>query len=369
MKCTRSEMKPILENDLLLRACRRQQTERTPVWVMRQAGRYLPAYQKVRSRYDFVTMVRTPRLAAEVTLQPVEHLGVDAAILFSDILVIPEAMGMRLQFAEGQGPHFTEPLTPTGGLQRLRLPEPDRDLDYVYEAIDLVLSQLAGRMPLIGFSGSPWTLAAYMIEGHGSRTFKQVKLWMYNHPDELRELLDLLTAAVLRHLRAQIDAGAHVVQIFDSWAGVLSPDDFRTFSLPYLRRIVDGLRETGVPVILFARGAGHSVVDLAATGADVLGIDWNTDLGVARERVGGAVALQGNLDPAALYARPEVIRREVARVLEKYGLGQGHIFNLGHGILPDVPPEHARVLVQAVKELSPAFHTAAAEVGNLEAGN
>jgi uroporphyrinogen decarboxylase len=343
-----------LQNDLLLRACRRRETERTPVWIMRQAGRYLPAYQQVRAKYDFTTMVRTPELAAEVTVQPVDYLGVDAAILFSDILVVPEALGMKLEFVEGQGPRFTQPLQSGKDLKRLH--SVAGNLDYVYEAIRLTLERLAGQVPLIGFAGAPWTLAAYMIEGQGSRTFKNVKLWMYDHPGDLHNLLDLLTRTVVDHLQNQIRAGAHAVQVFDSWAGILSPEDFKRFSLPYLRQVVAGLQATGAPVILFARGAGHSLVALAATGADVLGIDWNTDLAMARDRVGLAVALQGNLDPCVLYAKPETIRREVARILEKFGPSPGHIFNLGHGILPDVPPENARAMVDAVKEISPRYH-------------
>jgi uroporphyrinogen decarboxylase len=261
---------------------------------------------------------------------------------------------MRLQFVEGKGPQFADPLESGRDLQRLHSCE--ASLDYVYEAIARTLDRLAGRVPLIGFAGAPWTLAAYMIEGQGSRTFKKVKVWLYDHPEEVHRLLELLSEEVVAYLRAQIQAGVHAVQLFESWAGALSPEDFRVFCLPYLRRVIAGLRDVDAPLILFARGAGHSLVAQATTGADVLGIDWNTDIGLARERVGLTVALQGNLDPCILYAQPESIRAEVTKVLEKFGPGSGHIFNLGHGILPDVPPEHALAMVQAVRELSPRFH-------------
>lgn len=341
-----------LKNNILLKACRREPTPRTPVWIMRQAGRYLPEYQKVRSRADFLTMCRTPELAAEVTLQPVEIIGVDAAIIFSDILVIPQAMGMSLNFVEGRGPIFETPLRMEKDFNKLRPVSVEEDLGYVLKALQLVKNELAGSVPLIGFAGAPWTLAAYMIEGHGSKNFTEIKSLMYKAPDLLRGLLDKLSIAVADFLSAQIKAGAQVVQIFDSWAGILTPEDFRTFSLPYITRIVQTIKTMGAPVIVFARNAGHSFEALAGIGADVLSVSWTEDLQDAKKMVNGKVALQGNLDPCALFAPREEIRKQVISVLEKAGNGVGHIFNLGHGILPETPVENAKALVEFVKEES-----------------
>lgn len=352
-------MSASLKNDLLLRACRRQRVPRTPVWIMRQAGRYLPEYQKVRAKADFLTMCRTPELAAEVTLQPVDILGVDAAIVFSDILVIPEAMGLRLRFEEGRGPVFETPVRSEADIQRLEPVEPDEKLRYVFDAIELVRRELAGRVPIIGFAGAPWTLAAYMVEGHGSRDFVHIKQLMYTRPDLLRSLLERLAGAVADFLLGQVQAGASVVQIFDSWAGILTPEQFKAFSLPFIHKVVRAVKQrTDAPIIVFARDAGHSVPELTEIGADVLGVSWREDLAVVRQQVQGKVALQGNLDPCALFAPERILRQEVLNVLQKAGPGPGHIFNLGHGILPQTPVPHAQALVRLVKEESPRFHSA-----------
>lgn len=344
------------KNDLFLRACKRQRLERTPVWMMRQAGRYLPEYRAVRAKSDFLTMVRTPELAAEVTIQPVDLVGVDAAIIFSDILVIPDAMGMQLVMEEAKGPRFPQPLRKKEQFDRMRVVDPEKSLRYVTDAITLTRRMLNGRVPLIGFSGSPWTLAAYMIEGGGTKDFKHIKQLLLDEPETLLSLLKTLAISVRHYLEAQLAAGADAIQIFDTWGGVLAPDHFRKFSLDFLFEIVSTLRRDGAPVIVFAKGANHALADLAAIGADVVGLDWTVDIGTARAAIGDQVALQGNFDPSFLYASPERIRGEVRSILRKYGKGSGHVFNLGHGILPDVPVEHARAMIRAVKEESPAFH-------------
>ena len=338
-------------NDLFLRACRREPVERTPVWLMRQAGRYLPEYRAVRERADFLTMVRTPELAVEVTLQPVELIGVDAAIIFSDILVVPQAMGMALSVEEGIGPRFHQPLRSPADFDRLRDPSPEGDLGYVLDALRLARRELAERVPLIGFAGAPWTLMSYMVEGQGSRAFARAKRLLVEDPARAHALLGRLARAVGEFLAAQVAAGAQAVQLFDSWAGALGPRDFREFALPYMAEAVRIGRRAGAPVIAFAPGAGWALEELAAaTGADVVGIDWQTDAAAARGRLAEyPVALQGNLDPSWLYAAPAVIRERTQRMLEAFG-GRGHVANLGHGIHPDVPPEHARAFVDAVKE-------------------
>jgi uroporphyrinogen decarboxylase len=318
---------------------------------MRQAGRYLPEYQAVRAKADFLTMCRTPDLAAEVTLQPVDIIGVDAAIIFSDILVIPEAMGMALNFHEGRGPVFEAPLRKAKDIDRLRDIEASDDLDYVMRALQLVRKELAGRVPLIGFAGAPWTLAAYMVEGHGSKEFEHIKGMRFGEPGLLHLLLDRLADAVADFLSAQIDAGADVVQLFDSWAGILAPHDFREFSMPYIAKVVQKVRRKGVPVIVFARNAAHSFAELSQSGADALGVSWSEDLAEAKALVGDRVALQGNLDPCALFGPVEMIRKEGVRVLNE-GPEVGHIFNLGHGILPKTPVPNAKALVEIVKEES-----------------
>jgi uroporphyrinogen decarboxylase len=346
----------MFQNDLFLRACKRQRLERTPVWMMRQAGPYLPEYRAVRAKSDFLTMVRTPELAAEVSIQPVDLVRVDAAIIFSDILVIPDAMGMPLVMEEGNGLRFPQPLRKKEQFDRMRVVDPEKSLRYVTDAITLTRRMLNGRVPLIGFSGSPWTLAAYMIEGGGTNDFQHIKQLLLDEPETILALLKTLATSVRLYLEAQLAAGADAIQIFDTVGGVLAPDHFRKFSLDFLFEIVSTLRRDGAPVIVFSKGANHALADLAAIGADVVGLDWTVDMGVARTEIGDQVALQGNLDPSFLYASPERIRGEVRSILRKYGKGSGHVFNLGHGILPDVPVEHVRAMIRAVKEESTAFH-------------
>ncbi len=343
-------------NDLFLRACRRLHVERTPVWMMRQAGRYLPEYRAVRAKTDFMTMVKTPELAAEVTVQPVDIIDVDAAIIFSDILVVPDAMGMPVEMVESRGPVFRVPIRSKADVDVLRVVDPERGLRYVMDAISVTKRLLAGRVPLIGFAGSPWTLATYMIEGSGSKEFKHIARMMLDEPEVVHLLLDKLATAVRLYLEAQIAAGADAVQIFDTWGGFLTPDHYKRFSLDYMFKIVSNLHRDGAPVIIFSKGANHSLSDIADVGADAVSVDWTVDLADVRSRIGDRVAVQGNLNPSYLYASPENIRHEVRSILKKFGRGSGHIFNLGHGIFPDVPVEHARALVRSVKEESPAFH-------------
>ena len=342
-------------NDLFLRACRREPVERVPVWMMRQAVRYLPEYRKVRERADFLTMVGTPELAVEVTLQPVTRLGVDAAIIFSDILVIPQAMGMALSVDEGVGPRFHDPLRSPDDAAKLRDLEPEHDLGYMLEAVRLARRELEGRVPLIGFAGAPWTLMSYMIEGGGSKSFSRAKRFLLEAPQAAHGLLERLARSVGEFLTAQVRAGAQAVQLFDSWASALGPRDFREFALPYLADAVRAARTAGVPVIAFAPGAGWALDEIAAaTAADVIGVDWQTDAAAARRRIGlDRAALQGNLDPCWLYARPEIIRARTEAMLAAFG-GRGHIANLGHGILPDVPVDHASAFVEAVRAWRPA---------------
>ncbi len=345
-----------LQNDLLLRACKRMPVERTPIWIMRQAGRYLPEYRAVRQKADFLTMCKTPELAAQVTLQPIDLIGVDAAIIFSDILVIPEAMGMHLEMHEGVGPVFLNPIRNDRDVDGLKPIDPTFDLKYVLDAVILTTHQLNGRVPLIGFSGSPWTLLAYMVEGQGSKTFSKVKSLIYSHPKLAHRLLNKIADAAADYLCALIDVGVHVVQIFDTWGGILTQDDFEEFSLSYIRKIISKVQAKAVPVILFAKGVHYHLSRLAECGADVLGLDWTMNIGDVRKKVGDRVALQGNLDPAILYAGHEKIKYEAKKILQSFGMGSGHIFNLGHGILPDVPPEHLKILVDFVKKESVSYH-------------
>jgi uroporphyrinogen decarboxylase len=350
-----------LSNDLLLRALLRQPVPRTPVWMMRQAGRYLPEYRATRERAgSFLALCTTPELACEVTLQPLARFRLDAAILFSDILTIPHAMDLGLEFESGEGPRLTRPVRTAADIDRLGVPDPERELRYVLDATRLVRRELAGSVPLIGFAGSPWTVATYMVEGGSSRSFGAIKGLLYGSPRDLHRLLALLTRATCDYLNAQIAAGAQALMVFDTWGGVLAPSAYREFSLQYMTRIVEGLtREADgrrVPVILFTKGGGAWLDAMVASGCDALGIDWTTDLDDARRVCAGRVALQGNLDPGALYAPPALIREQVARVLASYGPGPGHVFNLGHGIHPDVPPEHAQAMIEAVHELSPPYH-------------
>lgn len=342
----------------------RQPVDCTPVWMMRQAGRYLPEYRATRERAgDFMGLCGNPELACEVTLQPLERYPLDAAILFSDILTIPDAMGLGLYFEAGEGPRFRKTADTAQAIAQLPVVDPARDLPYVIEAVRRIRRELNGRVPLIGFSGSPWTLATYMIEGGSSKDFRRTKAMAYDQPEVMHELLQKLVASVIAYLNAQIEAGAQAVQIFDSWGGALSHSAYREFSLEPMQQIVDGLiREKDgrpVPVILFTKGGGQWLEPMADTGADCLGLDWTTHLGVARARVGNRVALQGNMDPSVLYAKPERIRREVKKILQEYGHGSGHVFNLGHGITPEVDPEHAGAFIRAVHELSAEYHTVA----------
>jgi uroporphyrinogen decarboxylase len=343
-------------NDMFLRACRRQHVERTPVWMMRQAGRYLPEYRAIRAKNDFLTMCKTPELAAEVTVQPIDILGVDAAIIFSDILVVPEAMGMHLEMVESQGPRFPAPVRTAHDLDALKTVDPEKHLRFVMDALGAAKRALNGRVPLIGFSGSPWTLATYMVEGKGTKDFGRIKRMMLDDPALLKQLLEILTRTVRLYLEAQIAAGAQAVQIFDTWGGILDPDHYRKFSLEPMFEIVSTMHREGAPVIVFSKGAHHALEDLADIGADVVGLDWMVDMAQARGRIGDRVALQGNLDPSFLYAEPESIRAQVKSILGKYGHGPGHVFNLGHGIFPDVPVEHARAFVRAVQQESPVYH-------------
>jgi uroporphyrinogen decarboxylase len=352
---------PSLKNDLLLRALLRQPTPRTPLWMMRQAGRYLPEYRATRARAgSFLNLCMNPELACEVTLQPLDRYPLDAAILFSDILTIPHAMNVGLEFEAGEGPKIARPVRTPADIDRLPVPDPEGELRYVMDAVRLIRRELAGRVPLIGFAGSPWTVGTYMVEGGGTKNFSHVKGMLYGAPKELHRLLDTITRATIAYLNAQIAAGAQAVMVFDTWGGVLAPAEYREFSLGYMAQIVAGLtRQTAegrVPVILFTKGGGAWLPELAATGADALGVDWTTDLATAREAVAGRVALQGNLDPSVLYAPPAAIREQVGRVLASFGRGAGHVFNLGHGIHPDVDPEHAGAMIRAVHELSPQYH-------------
>ncbi len=345
-----------LQNDLFLRACKRLPVERTPIWVMRQAGRYLPEYRAVRQQFDFITMCKTPELAAEVTLQPIDIIGVDAAILFSDILVIPEAMGMPFEMHEGRGPVFPDPIRNEADAKVLKAIDPADDLKYVLDAVSLTKRELNGRVPLIGFSGSPWTLLTYMVEGQGSKTFSNVKKLIYSNPKLAHSLLNKVADAVSAYLSAKIEAGVNAVQIFDTWGGILSKDDFESFSMKYIRKVISKVKRKDEPIIVFAKGVHFSLDKLSDSGADVLGLDWTMDIGQVRKKFGNKVALQGNLDPTVLYADDEKIKQEAVKILNAFGNGSGHIFNLGHGILPDVPPENLKLLVNIVKEESVVYH-------------
>jgi uroporphyrinogen decarboxylase len=357
-------MPATLKNDVFLRALLRESVDRTPVWMMRQAGRYLPEYRATRARAgNFLNLCMTPELACEVTLQPLARYPLDAAILFSDILTIPHAMNLGLRFETGEGPVIERPVRSRADVERLAVPDPHRELRYVIDAVSLIRRELNGRVPLIGFAGSPWTVGTYVVEGGSSRDFAHIKAMMYEEPALLHELMSVLAESTQLYLNAQIAAGAQAVMIFDTWGGALSPDTYREFSLAYMARICEGLTRTAdgrrVPVILFTKGAGARLVDMAQVSCDALGVDWTMDLSDARALVGDRKALQGNLDPSCLYASPVHIREEVKRVLTSYGPGGGHVFNLGHGIHPEIPPEHAGAMIAAVHELSPAFHKAA----------
>ena len=352
---------PVPQNDTLIRALLRQPTAYTPVWLMRQAGRYLPEYKETRQRAgSFLALCKTPALAAEVTLQPLERFPLDAAILFSDILTIPDAMGLGLYFAEGEGPRFEHPVRDEASIARLTVPDPADSLRYVTDAIAEVRRALAGQVPLIGFSGSPYTLACYMVEGQASEDWRNIKGLLHSQPALLHRLLDTNARAVALLLNAQIEAGANAVMIFDTWGGSLSAAAYREFSLEYIQRVLSQLKrgagEARVPVIVFTKGGASWLEGIAATGCDCVGLDWTIDLGEARRRIGTQAALQGNVDPAVLLTTPEAVRREVERALESFGSGAGHVFNLGHGVPQLTPPENVAALVAAVHELSPKFH-------------
>jgi uroporphyrinogen decarboxylase len=350
-----------LQNDTLIRALLRQPTPYTPVWLMRQAGRYLPEYNGTRSRAgSFLALARNPDLATEVTLQPLARFRLDAAIVFSDILTLPDAMGLGLSFAEGEGPRLERPLREEREIKKLAAPDPHEQLGYVLAAIRQVRSALAGRVPLIGFCGSPYTLACYMVEGGGGAEFRTVKTMLYSRPDLLHRILHVNCRAATAFLNAQIEAGAQVVMIFDTWGGTLGTAEYREFSLAYMQQIVEGLRREHdgerVPVILFTKGGGGWLEAIAGSGCDAVGLDWTVDLAAARERIGHRVSLQGNLDPAILLAQQPAIRAGVANVLAAYGRGAGHVFNLGHGVTQFTPPDNVAALVEAVHDLSPAYH-------------
>ncbi|HEY3489259.1 MAG TPA: uroporphyrinogen decarboxylase [Candidatus Deferrimicrobiaceae bacterium] len=333
-----------------LKACRREPVDMTPVWLMRQAGRYLPDYMKVRSKVSFLELCKTPELAAEVSIQPVDVLKVDAAILFSDILTPIEPMGLKLDFVPG--PVFEHPVRTMADVDALIVPDPEEGVPYVMETIKMLRRALEGRVPLIGFGGAPFTLACYMVEGKGSKDFAWIKKMMYAAPDVYAALMDKITAMDTRYLNAQIKAGAQAIQIFDTWGGVLSPSDYAHFVLPYTQRLIGGLEAKDVPVIHFVKGAGTMLDIVAQAGGDVMGLDWHINLGKARDILGDKMAVQGNLDPTVLFAPKPVIEREVRRVLDENAGRPGHIFNLGHGILPTVPPENAIAMVEAVHALS-----------------
>lgn len=346
-----------LKNDRFLKALMRQPVDRTPVWMMRQAGRYLPEYRATRAQAgDFMSLCKNTELACEVTLQPLERYELDAAILFSDILTIPDAMGLGLYFEEGEGPKFRKPVRTEADIDQLQVINTASDLSYVTDAVSMIRRELQGRVPLIGFSGSPWTLATYMIEGQSSRDFARAKTMLYTQPELMHQLLDKLALSVIDYLNAQIVAGAQVVQIFDTWGGALSHAAYQEFSLAYMEKIVAGLIKQAdgrdVPVILFTKGGGHWLEAMADTGCHGLGLDWTVDIGSAKARVGDRVALQGNMDPAVLRADPATIEREVKSILSSFGGGTGHIFNLGHGITPDIDPEHAKAFIEAVHKFS-----------------
>lgn len=347
-------------NDRFLKALQRQPVDRTPIWIMRQAGRYLPEYRATRAKAgSFLKLCKTPELACEVTLQPLERFPLDAAILFSDILTIPDAMGLGLHFVEGEGPKFRHPLREEKQIHNLGVPDPGSELSYVTDAISLLKAELTGKVPLIGFAGSPWTLACYMIEGEANKDFPRIKNLCEENPSILHALLDKLAQSVILYLNAQMEAGVDAVMIFDTWGGMLNQKEYEVFSLAYMNQIIDGLKsynDKPTNSIIFTKDGGAWIEKIAQSGCTAVGLDWTTSLGEARAKVGSKVALQGNLNPEVLYQSPEIIRQEAYSVLKDFGQGSGHIFNLGHGIKPDVNPDHLAELIKAVQELSPEFH-------------
>ncbi|MBC7904383.1 MAG: uroporphyrinogen decarboxylase [Gemmatimonadaceae bacterium] len=341
----------LLKNDLLLRTLRGEKTERVPVWMMRQAGRYLPEYLVIREKYGFFERCQTPELACAITIQPVDIVGVDAAILFSDILVVPQAMGLEVQLIESKGPFLPDPIKTAADMSRVIVPDVEETLGYVFDAIKMIKRELDGRVPLIGFAGAPWTLLCYMVQGKGSKTFDEAKAFCYQQPVVAHQLLQMITDTTISYLRKQAEAGADVVQVFDSWGGLLGPEDFENLSLKYIRQIVTALKDI-VPVIVFAKGAWQSIPEMAATGAHGLGIDWCIRPETARRMAGENMVLQGNFDPAKLLSPIPVIEKEVTAMLDAFG-GHRHIANLGHGILPNVPVAHAKAFVDTVKNWRP----------------
>ncbi|MEM7303921.1 MAG: uroporphyrinogen decarboxylase [Pseudomonadota bacterium] len=346
-----------LKNDTFIRALLREPVDYTPIWIMRQAGRYLPEYRATREKAgDFLTLCKTPELACEVTLQPLDRFNLDAAILFSDILTIPDAMGLGLEFREGDGPVFTNPINSHHDINNLHVPDPGAELSYVVEAVSLIRKELDGRVPLIGFSGSPWTLATYMVEGGSSKDFSKIKSLLYSSPQEMDKLLEILSDSVATYLNAQIEAGAQTVMIFDSWGGVLSPESYQRFSLQPMLQIMDKLyrvhNQSQIPVILFSKGANHALDKLAASGTDGIGIDWTINIDDASRIVAGRAALQGNLDPAIMYTNEHTIKSEIEKILDAYKPSTGHVFNLGHGIHPGIEPEMVKILVDYVHQYS-----------------
>ena len=350
-----------LKNDRFIKALLRQPVDRTPVWIMRQAGRYLPEYREIRATAgDFMTLCSTPELACEVTLQPLRRFDLDAAILFSDILTIPDAMGLGLYFSEGEGPKFKTTLDSASDIKKLAIPDPADKLSYVTDAVSLIRKELDGSVPLIGFAGSPWTLATYMVEGGSSKTFSKIKALLFEDPASAHMLMSKLADSVASYLNAQIEAGAQAVMVFDSWGGALTTPHYKAFSLAYMQQIVDQLiREKDgqkIPVILFTKGGGMWLQDIANTGCDAVGLDWSVDINLARQQIGDKVALQGNMDPAIMATNPDVIKQEASRILAGYGHGSGHVFNLGHGITPNITPENVAALVDAVHDESAQYH-------------
>lgn len=348
-----------INRSLFIRALERKPVPRTPVWFMRQAGRYLPEYRKVRAQAgDFLNLCKNPELACEVALQPLRRYELDAAILFSDILTIPDAMGLGLYFVEGEGPCFHKPIRTIQAIDALQIPNPKDELGYVLDAVSLIRREMPSHLPLIGFSGSPWTLACYMVEGRSTREFKQILQLLYTQPEAMHLLLAKLAQAVSLYLEEQIIAGANALMIFDTWGGILTTSAYQEFSLNYMAKIVGDLKQKHpkIPIILFTKNGGQWLKQMAETGCDALGLDWTFELSLARAQVGEKVALQGNLDPSVLLSNPDCIRAEVKKVLASFGQGSGHIFNLGHGITPDVPPEHVSAMINAVHEFSPIYH-------------
>ena len=346
-----------LKNDLLLRVAKGEQTERTPVWLMRQAGRILPEYRAIRNKLSgFIELATTPELAAEVTLQPVDILGVDAAIIFSDILVIPEAMGLPYEMVEKKGPNFPQTIKSAEDVAKLRIAEPEEHLDYVLEAIKITKKELAGRVPLIGFAGAPFTIFCYMVEGSGSKTFSKAKKMLYQRPDLAKELLQKITDSTIVYLKAQIAAGANIVQVFDSWAGILSPAHYQEFSIPYLSQICQAIKEVGTPITLFAKGAYFAREAMSKLDCNVLGLDWTMDIQESRKIIGSSKALQGNLDPCALYGSEADIREATRNMLNQFG-AKGHIANLGHGVYPDTDPEKVKIFIDEVKTYSASMRS------------